>query len=449
MHLYKEITNNEDVMLVVEGANDTFWMELIPEKNKVINTKRWNISWLCFIYLFARYFISAYFLNRTKVKSLINKNRKEVILLSVWDAAIKGMNPDRIVPTKKEIFIHYVNALRSYCLAKKLIKQGIDELWTGHLVYDFRAAVYAYQEKGLTVFSSTLDELRCSTTPLDECYGTPIVQNNRGNKLVRLIDNKLSQLLPNSPDHNSGNTQEECSTYLSKEDKFDSSCYENVIFLHVFGDSPFHFYKSERIFSDYFEWIIETIQMIGKSKKIWWLRVHPHAKIWGDSTEVRLSTIFKLVEKPDNLRIMDNSISSSEVLKNAVRVVTFAGTVAQEAVQCGLRPVVINDINITEMLPGVAFKPVKKSEYASIIAAEDDPNRYCINKEDKIKYSKILHRDNDSYLSYLAWSGLKMILGGCLDDKMKILIREYMSRIECNPPPALTSKSKYSVNPYK
>ena len=48
---------------------------------------------------------------------------------------------------------------------------------------------------------------------------------------------------------------------------------ENVLMLHIFKDSPFENIDRDRIFSDYYNWVLETLKILKYSKENWVIRV--------------------------------------------------------------------------------------------------------------------------------------------------------------------------------
>ena len=51
----------------------------------------------------------------------------------------------------------------------------------------------------------------------------------------------------------------------------------NVIFLHIFRDSPFNCIDNTRIFADYVDWILQTLSIIQYSQEDWLIKAHPSA----------------------------------------------------------------------------------------------------------------------------------------------------------------------------
>ena len=56
--------------------------------------------------------------------------------------------------------------------------------------------------------------------------------------------------------------------------------------LHIFREtSPFTNIDRERIFSDYYTWVVETLKILRKSKEKWIIRKHPSAERWGEKSK--------------------------------------------------------------------------------------------------------------------------------------------------------------------
>ncbi len=146
----------------------------------------------------------------------------------------------------------------------------------------------------------------------------------------------------------------------------------NVILLHVFRDSPFNYLDKERIFSDYVEWIIFTLETLRHSSEKWLLKLHPAAKRWGEDQLIWLQAIGDLVfngDWPQNIEISQDNYTNIDVFENTNRVVTYHGTAHLEAASWGIRPIVISDVTLNSCDENMVIKPLTKSDYQNYLLA--------------------------------------------------------------------------------
>ena len=102
--------------------------------------------------------------------------------------------------------------------------------------------------------------------------------------------------------------------------------YKNVIFLHVFRDSPFVCIDKSRIFADYYHWFVSTLRIIQKSDELWQIRIHPSSKKWGENPEEIISFIKKKEfggRFPKNIQFINNKLSNLESLKMQIELLHF------------------------------------------------------------------------------------------------------------------------------
>ena len=135
---------------------------------------------------------------------------------------------------------------------------------------------------------------------------------------------------------------------------------KNVIFLHVFKDTPNHIVDKNKIFMNYVEWILGTLKIISSSDEKWLIRLHPSYKKWGEDQPRIIRLLIKSISKSKSLKniiLDDMKRSNISLLKNAKKIVTYSGTVANEAVCYGIKPITISKTNIFELDNNLVFKP--------------------------------------------------------------------------------------------
>lgn len=155
--------------------------------------------------------------------------------------------------------------------------------------------------------------------------------------------------------------------------------YSNIIFLHIFDDSPFIDIDASRIFIDYYKWFIETLKIINKSSETWHIKIHPSSKRWGENQlniiRPLVNTYCKSLFNSNKLFIIDNNINNEILIKKATRILTFGGTIIYESIALGKKPIVISnlvsDVNIS--IKQAFCKPNNLNEYTVFLLNKYDP----------------------------------------------------------------------------
>ena len=172
------------------------------------------------------------------------------------------------------------------------------------------------------------------------------------------------------------------------------SKYNNIIFLHIFRDSPFADIDRNRIFADYISWIEQTLDILKFSKEDWLLRLHPSYKRWGENQHTTLNKIILRNfngELPKNIRIEDNVNSNYEILKNAKRVVTFNGTSHLEAACFGIKPILISNAMLNLLEKNYVIKPNNLSQYRDMLLKKSISNFFKLNNSQIFMSKKIMY----------------------------------------------------------
>ena len=160
--------------------------------------------------------------------------------------------------------------------------------------------------------------------------------------------------------------------------KKDAKFFRNVIFLHIFRDSPFDTIDRKRIFFDYSQWVTDTLNILKHSKEEWLLREHPAAKRWGENSREILQ---RVLDKnfsgkfPQNVQYSSKKISNIDQFKNAKRVVTYSGNAHLEAGCFGIKPIILSNCTIVQFDKNNYFKPKNLRNYKNLLLK---------NSEDKI-----------------------------------------------------------------
>lgn len=149
---------------------------------------------------------------------------------------------------------------------------------------------------------------------------------------------------------------------------------ENVVFLHCLYDSPNHNFDQERIFYDYIDWITKTLEVISRDDRPWIVRTHPHSALLGEDTYnvlCRYPKVRKLF-KSSNIFLQFGHAAKLPPLSAFLKIVTYCGTVAEEAVSYHRRPITIAHTFVSQLFPDLCFKPTSFSDYEKLLLSKHD-----------------------------------------------------------------------------
>lgn len=177
---------------------------------------------------------------------------------------------------------------------------------------------------------------------------------------------------------------------------------KNVIFLHIFRDSPFNHIDRSRIFSDYTHWIEQTLIILKESKETWLIKTHPSASRWGESQMDWLFSIGRYVfgkNWPKHIKIDENGYSNIDLILNAKRILTYKGTVHLEAACIGIRPIVISDVTLSSYDYESVLKPETLAEYSWLLLCPETSNCFRLDAT-QIENAKRLLYIREEVLSF-------------------------------------------------
>ena len=160
----------------------------------------------------------------------------------------------------------------------------------------------------------------------------------------------------------------------------------NYIFLHVFKDSPYSWFKSykNQLFKDYIQWFVETIKILKFSNEKWYIKPHPASGIYLDDLTKLKNEINILIKDYKNIEFLDKQIPNSLIFKNCEKLVTFSGTSSIEFAAFGKKPIIVYPNVLTETIKDAAFLPKTYQEYSNLLLNKLD-NRLSQKKIRKVK----------------------------------------------------------------
>ncbi len=290
--------------------------------------------------------------------------------------------------------------------ARKLVnKYHVSNAIIGHIVYAGRALASELQRQGVTIVVQAASVL----------YKVPSAKDTRWSFVSRSLFNFACSTRGNIStlaDSYWNARKNGKSLYLDAENAYkgsnnvSGSTPQNVVFMHVFRDSPFNYIDRCRIFADYIEWVDFTLRQIAQSNETWLLKPHPSSESWGESQVAWISSFSESIfdgKWPKNI-VVDNKYSNIDILSKAKRVVTYNGTVHLEAACLGIRPIVIADVTLSNFDASLVHKPLTREQYSNLLGlSSNDPRFLLLDKS--IQTSKVLLYIREKILPFSSDTG--------------------------------------------
>lgn len=275
---------------------------------------------------------------------------------AVWDTATLKTRDLRLQPSRYRLIKSGYEACVTAALGHVLCKRGVVGAVLGHRVYSSRAMITELQEGECDVI----------------CFGAGTLFRSHPE-----VERSCKSIVPKgclSP-MDEEREMEEIRISLEKRNVVDSTLSIepdaikiNRLYLHVFRDSAFFHIDRDRIYADYYEWVEDTIRQIAATEQKWEIRMHPSAKLWGEDQVGIIGLICKRVlgdKVPENLRIDDGG--KDIAIEDTGLIVTYAGSIALEAVCKGKRAITISQTIAEALNTDNVVKPKTKKEYYSLL----------------------------------------------------------------------------------
>ena len=333
--------------------------EIIIENNTF---KNFLSKFFFFFFNFKKLLIFLYKIKKRK-KSFTNTYENQ-ILNSIWDTALVSMNDDQLKPNSNQILYAIFKSLYAVNRTKKIFNlYGINLVFLGHSVYGARAMLAYFRKKKIKIFCQAgFNVYDCSK---HEAAWNQI-SISKFNLLEKKIKKKYIFLYWKK-------------RLLGKSNYFDAKIASsiknkikdyprNVIFLHIFKDSPFNFLDEKRIFYDYFDWIKKTLQILKYSNEKWSIRIHPNASRWGENQKKIINNLLvNSIELKNKILIDDNLVSNNFIFNNINRIVTYSGTSHLEASCFKIKPIMISKSSLECIDKNFVLKPKNIKEYKKFL----------------------------------------------------------------------------------
>ena len=319
---------------------------------------------------------------------------------AVWDQALQGVSDGLIeLPLMKRIEA----ALRVLMAVKKgnrlYSNDGVRTAILGHTVYAGRGLLATLRLKEIDIIGHSGAILHRTALESDISHLT--MPYSDWINLCRMTDDV-------SVEENWKDRLEGISSYsdavnasISRQ-PLSLNTPKNIIFLHIFRDSPFNHIDRTRIFSDYVQWIIETFKILMESSDLWLIKIHPSSARWGEDQMAWLKSIGKSVfgyKWPKNIQIDSIGYSNIDLLKNAKRIVTYRGTVHLEAACFGIKPIIISEVSLSSFNENLVHKPKSLQEYKQLLMRSENSSCFNLDETEK-KHAKCLLFIREKFLSF-------------------------------------------------
>jgi hypothetical protein len=310
-----------------------------------------------------------------KKKNLLNKKISWEIsqcLHGVWDQINLRSNNYKDF-SFRDLIIVLCKGFYKYELGNFLYKANVRISFLSHSVYSERFLIANFRKKNIKIFCQAVNNIHKQNIKKDTSWSD--VQKKFFFYFYQkktLIEYYFYQRSKGKGNYKTANLS------ISKKNKQVLKKKFNVIFLHIFRDSPFNVIDRSRIFLDYYDWIVKTLEIIKDSSEYWIIKLHPASSRWGEDQKSILNQIFKDVFKsnklPNNISIVANEFNNIYLMKNANKIITFSGTSHLESICLGKKPIIIINSPSEKFIKNSFYKCKKISDYKRILLTPKNIN---------------------------------------------------------------------------
>lgn len=396
---YKQIVF-EDFNSII---NDKNFIKIFKECNiefTILNKKK-IISKLKKIFIYAVSFIISIFqfIFFDNKKILTNKSWSKTQYLHAVSDLSRNLSSDRqIKPSFFNIFKSFLICNKRFIEIYLIAKKNYSVCFLGHTVYSSRISLLIFRKYNSLIYAQANWNIYSLDKNHDRSWSMP--ESKLRNKLLSVINiNNVHQYWEERLKGNSNYEDANVSINLNSNNNYTS---DNYILLHIFRDSPFNVLDQDRIFIDYYEWVIETLKILNNTDEKWTLRTHPNCKRWGENSHTILKLIMSKLQKENyslnNINIELDQISNFKLFSKAKKIVTFSGTSHLEAACFGIKPIVISKCTLTDF-DNLYLKPKNLEEYKNFLLTKNNSITLSLGEEE-INLSKKLIYIRENILSF-------------------------------------------------
>jgi hypothetical protein len=325
---------------------------------------------------------------------LVNKNNdwyKYQLMHAFWDIAYVNSKDYEIVPTYFNRIKSVIQIIAAENFSKKIFKK-IDTAFLSHQVYAARVLLANFRRQQIRVYAHS----NCNIHQVDKAIdnSSNFIEKSTLNKVEAILSKKkIINYWINVKNGHSANQETRSISKINNLDFLHLDNALNVIFLHVFRDSPYNYIDKTRIFFSYYDWFEETLKIIKNSKEKWVIRTHPFMYQWGENSKLIVDNFIKKIfnnKLPQNIRIEDKSMSNLLLLKKVKRVVTYSGNVHIEAACLGKKPICISETTLGKIDKKFIIKPHNIQQYRKLLLINSDNKIFNLSKDYTDKAISIL-----------------------------------------------------------
>ena len=338
----------------------------------------------------------------TNRKSLLNNSYPWFItqlLHGLWDHSLRFSPSSTVNPPLRRKTVSAVSNIHHLFKAIQFAAIYRPSLvFLGHSVYSGRSSLAFYRLLPIPVYLHSFNTLNRMHPHYDSSLFTPTaVEANSFLCIARSLDatsfwdRRLA-----------GNSNYFDATVSFQGLKTTDITPVNIVYLHIFKDSPFNHIDRTRIFADYFDWTLETLRILGESSETWLIKTHPSSQRWGEDSLSILDTLINNVFPqglPAHILTDESSLSNSSLLTHAKRVVTFSGSVHLESAAYGVKPIVVSSTLLETLSPSLVHKPTSLDHYRSLLSCPSSSPIFRLSHSETYLSRQILQLKED-HLTY-------------------------------------------------
>ena len=263
----------------------------------------------------------------------------------------------------------------------------IDGAFLGHSVYRYRVLLANFREKNIPVINQAMFNCHLQKNNKDIYFAS--LENNKYDYIKKKIDPKEIKSYWNK--RLVGKGTYDLANYAQSVKNINSEFPKNLVFLHIFKDSPFNTIDRDRIFLDYYEWVVETLKILKESKEKWTIKIHPSSYRWGENKNHLIKTLIKNIYKDQvsNIELIQTELTNLDIFRNCNRLVTFSGTCHLEVACHGVRPITIQETQLEEFNKTYVLKPNDLNSYREMLLEPNSSNIFKL-KSNEIEECRFL-----------------------------------------------------------
>ncbi len=272
-------------------------------------------------------------------------------------------------------------------IGKILFQQNVKSALIAHNVYQHKSLCAILRKKDIDILHINSFVIYRQKKSKDTCF--TLIDKN----LMKLIMKKIKkkEIIRYFNEKISGKSKYDDSNFSFKKTQ-NIKKIKNVIFLQIFRDSSFKWIDRDRIFVDQLDWFIQTLKILSKVDEKWHIKIHPSSLRWGENQNIWIESVMrKLFGKnlPKNIILETNSINNNDLLKSVDKIVSYHGSIINDAIAFGVKPISVNENTATYYDNKLAFKPKNLNEYEKLLKNKN-LKKFKVSKKQIFEAKKLI-----------------------------------------------------------